>query len=118
MAALLKLLDKLLFCRIWPLILKQVLPWQGGGISGADVMAWMAAEVLQLRRVVRKTSSTFAAFVDGENAFCRPPADVVTEDLIRVPGINHHDCNIILAILRSLRGTACIFNSLHGNFNR
>ena len=44
MAAVFKLLDKMLYRRIWPAIVSATSPWQGGGTIGADAMAWMVSQ--------------------------------------------------------------------------
>ena len=112
LAALFKLLDKLLFCRIWPAIAAAVTPWQGGGILGADMMAWTVSEILTMRR--NMSLPTYAGFVDGQSAYCRPPAHCVMEALLLVRGLCSSDLLITYAILVGLWGTACILGGRHG----
>ena len=114
LAAILKVLDKLLFTRIWPLVKAAVSPWQAGGILGADVVAWLASEVLSLRW--RSATATYAAFIDGESAYCRPPADFVMEALRLIPGLREADMLLIWVILVSLWGTASILGGLYGRW--
>ena len=106
LAALFKLLDKLMFCRIWPAISAAVKPWQGGGILGSDIMAWTVSELFSVRR--NASLPTYAGFVDGESAYCRPPPHCVMEALLLVQGLRTADLLIIYAILIGLWGTACI----------
>jgi hypothetical protein len=114
MAAIFKLWDKLLHLRLWPAIQKAVLPWQGGGTLGADIMAWTLAEILRIRRSSKK--DTFIAFLDGESAFCRPPATVVLEALGQLESIGWYDWLAVRATLLELHGTACILGSFVGEW--
>ena len=114
LAAVVKVLDKLLFNRVWPHIKKAVSPWLMGGLLGADMCAWAAAEIFAICKQQLRSGATFAGFVDGENAYCRPPADFVMEALRLVDGLVESDLLIIYALLTSLWGAACIFAGLHG----
>ena len=87
----LKLLDKLLFNRIWPKIRQAVYPWGAGGVFGADLTAWLATEFLALQRGAQPACATYAAFIDGESAYCRPPAAAVLEALRLVEGLVNSD---------------------------
>ena len=115
-AAMFKILDKLLFRRIWPAIREAVSPWEGGGVLGADIMAWLVSELLALRRRHPHAAATYAAFVDGESAYCRPPAALVMTALFLVNGFCNTDLLLIFTILTSLWGTACVLNGLHGTW--
>ena len=108
MAAVFKLLDKMLYRRIWPAIVSATSPWQGGGTIGADAMAWMVSQVLPHRRETCAHDLTLAAFVDGQSAFCRPPACVVTEALLKIPGVGDYNIRAINAVLSDLHGTALL----------
>ena len=109
-----KVLDKLLFRRIWPTINAAVAPWHGGGELGADIMAWTVSELLATCRRQAPASPTYAAFVDGESAYCRPPAVMVMSALLLVAGLCSTDLLLIYKILTSLWGTACVLGGLHG----
>ena len=50
MAAGLKHFDKLLANRIWPRSKQHIGYWQGGGMVGADEMAWNLHEILASRQ--------------------------------------------------------------------
>lgn len=114
MAAVFKLLDKMLYRRIWPAIVSATSPWQGGGTIGADAMAWMVSQVLHHRRETCAHDLTLAAFVDGQSAFCRPPACVVTEALLKIPGVGDYNIRAINAVLSDLHGTALLDSKLTG----
>ena len=64
-----KLLDKLLFNCIWAHMRRAVTPCRAGGTMGEDIAAWLVSEFLALRRQQYGTQPTYAAFIDGENAF-------------------------------------------------
>ena len=74
LAALFKVFDKLLLLRVWTFIADAVSPWQGGGLLGADTMTWTISKIFICRRRSCLDSLTLEIFVDGESAFCRPPA--------------------------------------------
>ena len=116
MAALFKLYDKLLHQRIWPAIAAAVTPWQGGGIMGADVMVWVVNEIFNFRRACQSQNSTLAVFVDGQSAFCRPPASVVIEALIGIPGVGDLNIRAIYAAIRKLEGSALLGGQLVGHW--
>ncbi|CAE8660652.1 unnamed protein product [Polarella glacialis] len=114
MAAIFQALDKLLHARVWPAIQRSVAPWQGGGSIGADLMAWIVSELIRLRRDQYPDAQTFAAFLDGESAFCRPPAPTVLEPLSKIDGISFSDWLAVQAMLSNLHGTACIMDTIAG----
>ncbi|CAE8722376.1 unnamed protein product [Polarella glacialis] len=114
MAAIFQALDKLLHARVWPAIQRSVAPWQGGGSIGADLMAWIVSELIRLRRDQYPDAQTFVAFLDGESAFCRPPAPTVLEPLSKIDGISFSDWLAVQAMLSNLHGTACIMDTIAG----
>ena len=114
-AALLKVYDKLLFLRTWPHIKAAVFPWQGGGIEGADLMAWLVNQIFTVCRRPTHTKCTIAAFIDGQSAFCRPPWAVVIQALIHIKQLQVNDILAIKALISRLKGQALI---LGGTFGR
>ena len=70
-----KLIDRMLFLRLRPALLRAMAPWQGGGFFGADEFAWL------LSRVVGQRKRTWSAFLDAEAAFCRPPRACILNSL-------------------------------------
>ena len=67
----LKLLDRVLFRRVWPMIQDQALPWQLGGSKGPDLSIAFMGDLLRLR--FRHKAPWTVIFLDGQSAFCRPP---------------------------------------------
>ena len=55
-------------------------------------------------------------FVDGQSAFCRPPALAVVDRLRRLP-IDDHTVVLTAAFLTSLWSKAALFGSLHGHWH-
>ena len=113
-AALLKMYDKLLFLRMWPPIRAAVSPWQGGGIEGADLMAWLVNQIFAVCRRPHHNKCTIAAFIDGQSAFCRPPWAVVIQALIRIAGLRVNDILAVKALIAKLRGQALIMGGTFG----
>ena len=113
-AALLKMYDKLLFLRMWPPIKAAVSPWQGGGIEGADLMAWLVNQIFTVCRQPHHYTCTLAAFIDGESAFCRPPWAVVIQALIRILGLKKNDILAVKALISRLKGQALIMGGTFG----
>ena len=111
----LKLLDRLLFQRLWPHVnvRKQLIPWQQGGIGGADASFAYVGDVLRLRSLGLLPAETVIAFVDGQSAFCRPPALTVASRLRMTPGVHPVDVLVTKNLLQSLRSRAAIFGGLH-----
>ena len=79
MAGMLKLYDKLLFLRVKDAHAES--PWQGGVHEGANVTAWLASSIVAMWRAQNPGKNLFAAFLDGEAAFCRPPSALVLEEV-------------------------------------
>ena len=97
----LKLYDKLLFLRVKDRICASVSPWQGGSLLGADEMVWILREITDIRAGLSKR--TFAGFVDGECAFCRPPPAVPLIELWEL-GIQDYEWLSIDSMLGRLQG--------------
>ena len=116
-AALLKVYDKLLFLRTWPHIRAAVFPWQGGGIEGADLMAWLVNQIFTVCRRPHHNKCTIAAFIDGQSAFCRPPWAVVIQALIRIKSLQANDILAIKALISKLKGQALILGGTFGLWN-
>ena len=113
-AAILKMYDKLLFLRMWPPIKAAVSPWQGGGIEGADLMAWLVNQIFAVCRQPHHKACTLAAFIDGESAFCRPPWAVVIQALIHIKGLMKNDIQAVKALISRLKGQALIMGGTFG----
>ena len=110
----LKVYDKLLFLRTWPHIRAAVFPWQGGGIEGADLMAWLVNQIFTVCRRPHHNKCTIAAFIDGQSAFCRPPWAVVIQALIRIKSLQANDILAIKALISKLKGQALILGGTFG----
>lgn len=59
----------------------------------------LVSQVLHHQRETCAHDLTLAAFVDGQSAFCRPPACVVTEALLKIPGVGDYNIRAINAVL-------------------
>ena len=55
-------------------------------------------------------------FLDGQSAFCRPPALAVVASLRRLPGVLEHSILAIHTLLSGLRSRVAIFGSVHPPF--
>eukprot|EP00439_Symbiodinium_sp_Y106_P001954 s10318_g1.t1 len=110
----LKLLDRILFRRIWPAIRAQACPWQLGGSKGPDVSFAFLGDVLRLRSA--NLVNCIVIFLDGQSAFCRPPALAVVASLRRLPGVLEHSILAIHTLLSGLRSRVAIFGSVHPPF--
>ena len=86
------------------------MPWQAGGVAGADQAAWTLVGLLRAREREGK-GRTWVAFLDGESAYCRVPEPAVTTGLWRA-GISEDDWLAIRMIQKELKGTAKIGKDL------
>ncbi|CAE7326059.1 jockey\pol [Symbiodinium sp. CCMP2592] len=110
----LKLLDRVLFCRVWPVIQDQALPWQLGGSKGPDLCIAFMGDLLRLR--FKQKAPWTVIFLDGQSAFCRPPWLAVVSGMRRIPGISDMDILIIFTLLSGIRSKVAVFGSMHGNY--
>ena len=107
-----KIMDRLMFKRMWSLISARASPWQHGGIVGTDMAFALFHELVLLRRKAILPLETQFVFLDGQAAFCRPPALTVLDALLRVPGLHSQDLCVVHALLSNLRSRACITGEL------
>ncbi len=112
----LKLLDRLLYKRLWPSIRQQLIPWQQGGIGGADASFALVGDVLRLRKLGQLPFDSVVVFVDGQSAFCRPPALAVAHQLRKILHMQPVDVLLTFTLLSSLRSRAALFGELHGKW--
>lgn len=113
----LKLLDRLLYKRLWPSIRQQLIPWQQGGIGGADASFALVGDVLRLRKMGQIPFDSVVVFVDGQSAFCRPPALAVAHQLRKILHIQPVDVLLTFTLLSSLRSRAALFGEVHGKWH-
>ena len=113
----LKLLDRLLYKRLWPSIRQQLIPWQQGGIGGADASFALAGDVLRLRKMGQLPSDSVVVFVDGQSAFCRPPALAVAHQLRKILDMQPVDVLLTFTLLSSLCSRAALFGEAHGKWH-
>ena len=111
MAALSKLYDRILFNRNRDFFESAEDPWQGGGNDGADERAWLLCQLVTVIRKQRPSAKIYACFLDGEAAFCRPPACAILRGAARA-GVLDADWLAIRDFLHCLSGTAIIANAL------
>ena len=112
--AIMKLLDKLVHKRVAPKIAEAMSPWQGGGILGADHMAWILDTILRTR-ATHKKGKTWLAFLDAESAFCRPPHEAVLNGITGA-GVAGSDWLAIRAILSGLHACVKIGGKTYGKW--
>ena len=113
MAAALKLLDKILFRRVRRPIASAVAPWQLGGVVGADEACWILSQILTAYSHQQR-SNIFLAFLDGESAFCRPPAACMLCPPWGLAGISALTWLAIHGIISGLHGTAWLRGKFYG----
>jgi len=113
----LKLLDRLLYKRLWPSIRQQLIPWQQGGIGGADASFALVGDVLRLRKMGQLPSDSVVVFVDGQSAFCRPPALAVAHQLRKILDMQPVDVLLTFTLLSSLCSRAALFGEVHGKWH-
>eukprot|EP00434_Breviolum_minutum_P036790 symbB.v1.2.032613.t1/scaffold3934.1/size47971/3 len=81
-------------------------------IVGTDMAFALFHELVLLRRKAILPLETQFIFLDGQAAFCRPPALTVLDALLRVPGLHSQDLCVVHAFLSNLRSRACITGEL------
>ena len=111
-----KLVDRMLFARVWLHIQPHMVPWQGGGTSGADTSVAAVGDIVRMRALGALPGDLVITFVDGQSAFCRPPALAVVDRLRRLP-IDDHNVVLTAAFLSSLWSKAALFGNLHGHWH-
>ena len=109
-------MDKLLRFRIAHIVQQATSPWQSGGSAGADDAAWLLVEPLKLLRKQGRCSKILLAFIDGESAFCRPPPEIILDELAKLL-IDPSDWLAIAAILGHLVGTLLTPEGLSGSWD-
>lgn len=112
----LKLIDRMLFARLWPRIQPRMVPWQQGGTSGAEVSFAAVGDLVRMRALGALPRNMTITFVDGQSAFCRPPALAVVDSLLRLPDLQESVIVFTKVFLSSLYSRASIFGGLHGRW--
>ena len=107
-----KILDRLLFHRVWPHIKQRTVPWQHGGVLGTDMAFAFFHELVLLRKKDVLPQTTQFIFLDGQAAFCRPPSLTVLNALRQLPMIHSLDIRLICEMLAGLKSRACILGDL------
>ena len=90
-----------------------LLPWQVGGSVGADECAWLLKELLENSSGLGVRGRLWLAFLDGECAFCRPPASCSLVELWKC-GVKGRDWLAIDAFLGKTCGRLKLGWELHG----
>ena len=106
----LKLLDRIMFRRIWPAIRSQALPWQLGGSKGPDLAIAYMGDMLRLR--AKRLIDCVVVLLDGQSAYCRPPPLAVVSCLRRLQQLRGDDIRIIHMVLGSIRSKPVVLGRL------
>ncbi|CAE7356653.1 unnamed protein product [Symbiodinium sp. CCMP2592] len=96
----LKLLDRIMFHRVWPAIRSQALPWQLGGSKGPDLAIAYMGDMLRLR--AKRLIDCVVVLLDGQSAYCRPPPLAMVSCLRRLKQLRSDDIRIIHLVLGSI----------------
>ena len=103
-----KILDRLLYQRLWPHIRKRTFPWQHGGVLGTDMAFVLFHELVFLRKKGVLPDDVQFLFIDGQSAYCRPPTLSVLDALLRIPELHNLDIRLVCELLSGLKTRACI----------
>ena len=89
--------------------------WQAGGSTGADDTAWLFLELMRCGANQSDAGRTWAAFIDGENAFCRPPPTMILRAIWKA-GVRGREWRAVKALLGTLRGCLKLGDKTHGEW--
>ena len=103
-----KIVDRLLYQRLWPHIRKRTFPWQHGGVLGTDMAFVLFHELVFLRKKGVLPDDVQFLFIDGQSAYCRPPTLLVLDALLRIPELHSMDIQLVCELLSGLKTRACI----------
>ena len=109
-----KILDRLLYQRLWPHIKQRTIPWQHGGVVGTDIAFALFHELVYLRKKEVLPDDVQFLFLDGQAAYCRPPKLCVLDALLQIPELGVMDIRLVGELLSGLKSRACIL----GEFTR